>query len=98
MASDLFVEWLERKLKEHGIKKLVPGHQALTAAYRRAVFLQRVQEEVAKLRKVIAEESIEVPNGLARTVRAELRDRPELAWDDVVWQLAARLRGRQAPN
>jgi hypothetical protein len=29
MASDQFIEWLERKLTEHGIKKVIPDDDVL---------------------------------------------------------------------
>jgi len=89
MTSDQFIEWLERKLKESGIEKLIPDNETLVAAYRRAVFLRRVQKEEEKLREQIVEQSIEVPDSLTSMVRDELKDQPGLAWDEVVWHIAA---------
>ena len=64
MTSEQFLEWLERKLKEAGIEKLIPGNETLVAAYRRAVFIQRMQEAEDKLREQILHQSIEVPESL----------------------------------
>lgn len=89
MTSDQFVEWFERKLKGSGIEKLIPENETLVAAYRRAVFLQRMQEEEDKLREQILEQSIEVPDSLTSMVHEELKDSPELAWDEVIWDIAA---------
>ena len=88
MTSDQFIQWLERKLKEHGIKKLIPDRQALAAAYRRAIFLQKMKKEEKKLRKKIAGQAISVPANLDKKVQRKLKDTPELSWDEVVWQLA----------
>ena len=88
MMSEQFIEWIERKLREHGIKKLIPDNDALEAAYRRVVFLQRIQEEEEELRERIAKQSIEVPRNLTQKVIEGLRDKPELAWDEIVWEIA----------
>jgi DNA topoisomerase VI subunit A len=88
MTSGQFVEWIERKLREHGVKKLIPDNDALAAAYRRGVFLQRIHEEEAELRKRIAKQSITVPRNLVQKVTEGLRDNPELAWDEIVWEIA----------
>ena len=88
MTSEQFLEWLERKLTEAGIEKLIPENETLVAAYRRAVFLQRMQEAQDKLREQILRQSIEVPESLANQVRDEINDSPDLSWDEVVWRIA----------
>jgi len=88
MTSDQFIAWLERKLKKHGVKKLVPDRQTLAAAYQRAVFLQRMKEEGNKLRKKISGQAISVPANLERSVRKELKGSPDLSWDEAIWRLA----------
>ncbi len=89
MTSDRFIEWLEGKLLEHGIKKLIPKSDILAASYRRAVFLQRLAEEQEKLRSQILKEYIQVPDSLDTRVTMALEERAELSWDQVVWQIAA---------
>jgi hypothetical protein len=89
MTSEQFIEWLERKLTEAGIEKLIPENETLVAAYRRAVFLQRMQEAEDKLREQILDQSIEVPDSLTSMVHDELKDSPDLAWDEVIWRIAA---------
>ncbi len=88
MTSDQLIEWLERKLQEQGIKKLIPDNNTLAAAYRRAIFQLRIQEETEKLREEITQQSIDVPDGLEKMVHEKLNDQSELAWDQVVWQIA----------
>jgi len=47
-ASDHFIEWLERKLKKHGVNKVIPGEKILSNAYRRTVYEHRLKEEIDK--------------------------------------------------
>ena len=84
MTSDQFVAWLERKLVEHGIKKLIPDNNALAAAYRRAAFLCNFQDAAEQLRNE-ATQTIVVPGDLATKVAEALGDKPEIAWDEAVW-------------
>jgi DNA topoisomerase VI subunit A len=90
MTSPQFIAWIEGKLTEHGVKKLIPEREAIQAAYRRAVFLQRMQAEMARQREQIAAQGITLPARLESAVRAELKRRPELAWDEAVWAVAER--------
>jgi hypothetical protein len=48
-TSDKLIEWIERKLKQHGVEKVVPTKEVLELAYRRAVainFLKSKQQEL----------------------------------------------------
>lgn len=89
-TSDRFVVWLERKLTAHGAKKLIPEDAILAAAYRRAVMRQHVNEGLedleAKAREVA--DAVPIPKALAREVKLCLRNKPTLAWDDAVAELA----------
>jgi len=88
MTSDQFIEWLERKLTEHGIKKLIPDSDTLAAAYRRAVFLQKLEKEEESLREKISSQQFRVPKNLLKRVNKILKDQSEAAWDEAVWQVA----------
>ena len=90
MTSDQFIKWLEGKLREHGIKKLIPESDTLAAAYRRAVFLQRLEEEEGKLRDEISKKSILVPDKLEDMLRKALEEKPERSWDQAIWGIADR--------
>jgi hypothetical protein len=92
MTSDQFVEWLERKFQEHGAKRVIPGAKVLRSAYRRAVFLQQLDAAQAKLAEQIKREKVALPAALAREVKQLLKSRPEMSWDEAVWQLAAQQR------
>ena len=52
MASDVFVGWLEDRLREHGAGKVVPDLDALGAVWRRAVARQQIADDVRGLGSV----------------------------------------------
>lgn len=87
MTSDQLIAWLERKFEEHGVRKVLPDDGTLSAAYRRAVFLQYIEAEIAVLTADF--EDGDVPKRLAARVKALLRNNPALSWDEAVWHLAA---------
>jgi hypothetical protein len=70
-TSDQFVKWLEAKLNEHGINKVIPGTATLQQTYCRAAGRKHCQaildREAAKLNSCT--ETVEVP--------ADLRERVE---------------------
>ncbi|MBC8229843.1 hypothetical protein H8E77_09875 [bacterium] len=88
MTSDQLITWLERKLFEHGISKLIPEEEKLRNAYQRAVFLQTIESEVEKIRERIEAQEITVPNDLKQLVTEMLQDDAELSWDAAVWKVA----------
>ena len=56
-ASDHLVDWIERKLKEHGISKVVPTDETLADAYRRMRRQAVVQEHIDKALKELGNET-----------------------------------------
>lgn len=88
MTSEQLITWLERKFTEHGVKKVVPETSALGDAYRRAVFLKRVQERIEELEQEFKTDDIAVPTDLAMQVSAAIEKDRALAWDQAVWNIA----------
>jgi hypothetical protein len=89
-ASADFVAWIERKLEQHGITKVLPDHDFLTLAYRRSVAFRYV---ASRLRSTIQEAQLHaaeapVPDDLAALVAAALRGDRAQSWDEVVQRLA----------
>jgi hypothetical protein len=85
-TSDQFVEWLERKLKEHGIAKVVPDQATLEIAYRRAAGIARCQDI---LDKAISEvdsytAGLTIPKKLRTLLNKKLVASPTMAWDDAL--------------
>jgi hypothetical protein len=98
MTADQFVAWLERKLTEHGVGKVVPAEDVLARAYRRARYSQDLEAAVEKLmeeqdREAGDREAVAAPRSLARKVTQLLGKRRELTWDEAVWELAKKGRG-----
>jgi hypothetical protein len=92
MTSAQLVAFVERKLTEHGIKKLVPDKNKLTEAYRlfeRGYRLEQIVER--ELRKVDVG-AIEVPDDIENAVNKILLDNPSTRWIDAVEMVATRSR------
>jgi hypothetical protein len=86
MTSDALVAMIERKLKEYGLKKVIPEHKLLADAYCAFDRSQQLREKFEALQKEFEDEGtkIEVPKDLAELVRADLEKHDGLRWDDAV--------------
>lgn len=81
--SDSLIEWIESKLKEHGIKKVIPDAATLERAYRRAAVIGNLPDWAKNELK-----NVKVPLGLKIEVRRALKDNPALSWDGAVAMVA----------
>ena len=91
-ASDDLVEWIEGKLGEHGVAKVIPDEDCLADAYRRALeqaFVQQKIDEVIDEAEKLGEDA-EVPKGLRAKVKERLDEDSATTWDEVVRDLAVR--------
>ena len=86
MTSGQLVEWLEKKLKEHGVKKVIPEGETLASGYRRARYFQKLEAVIKESKEKEAED--EVPKNLQARVKKILSKQPGLSWDEAVWQCA----------
>ena len=75
---------IERKLKAHGIKKVIPDDDLLGEVYRAFHRSNELREEFEELESEFEESKIEVPKNLKNQVRAVLKKHPDLRWDDAV--------------
>ena len=85
MTSAQLITFVERKLVQHGVKKIVPNSGQLAEAYR--LFARsRVAEQVIKseLAKLDAASPVSVPRNLTTLVQKLLRENPSKRWDEVV--------------
>jgi hypothetical protein len=82
-TSDQFVAWLDSKLAEHGVEKVIPAKGILDQAYRRAAAVRRYQEIIDEAREKIAAyaKGLTVPITLKAKVAGRLANDPTLAWD-----------------
>jgi DNA topoisomerase VI subunit B len=88
MTSSQLVTFVERKLAEHGVKKIVPDKACLDKAYRLAVRSERLRKVVEDVIKASAEDDITVPDDLAMRVQDRLSNREHLSWSVVVATIA----------
>ena len=79
MTSPEFVEFLERKLTENGIGKIVPDRETLELAGKRAAMIAEMQKAIREVSETAAE--ITLPDDLEQRLRRRLEERPELPWD-----------------
>ena len=88
-ASDELVRWIEGKLEEHGVRKVIPGKTVLEEAYRRqrqsAYLKQHFGELLERSRQHVA--SFDVSPDLQGQVARLLEEQPEFSWDDAVAEI-----------
>ncbi len=88
-ASDELIAWIERKLDEKGVRKIVPDDETLADAYhrmrRQALTQERINEAIAEMEE---EEEVDPPEGLRARVEQDLKAAPDRSWDSVLRQIA----------
>ena len=84
-----FIEWIESKLKEHGIKKVIPDNQTLKSAYRRAALINILNEKLEMFIDVVREEVAKLnPQQLTQKTKKLLKQKPEMSWDQAIADIA----------
>jgi hypothetical protein len=86
MASDTLIEMIERKLKDHGLEKVIPDDDLLARTYQGFHRSHQMRGKFEEIRAKFAEDAneIEVPADLKEQVCAILDDHSDLRWDDAV--------------
>ena len=88
-ASDTLLEWIEGKLKEHGVSKVIPDEACLASAYRRAKERAFVQQKIdAALAEAGVIGKVEIPDTLRAEVKDRLSKNTTATWDSVIRNLA----------
>jgi Topoisomerase 6 subunit A/Spo11, Toprim domain len=89
-SSDKLVAWIEGKLKEHGVVKVIPDEATLAEAYRRELQSAWLRDRFDALLKASnkAVEDLDIPSDLRKRVSAVLKKDPELAWNQAVRSIA----------
>jgi hypothetical protein len=86
--SDKLIAWIEGKLEEHGIKKVVPDEETLADAYLRVRRQVRIQTKINEiLENEVEEPSVDVPDDLLARVTDALDGFPATSWDEAVRDL-----------
>jgi hypothetical protein len=91
MTSPQFISFLERKLKEVGVAKIVPDQDLLAAAYASIVrgrFLaEALDDALDDLDENVNAEDFKAPKNLQQPVRARLKQQPTLRWDEALAEI-----------
>jgi hypothetical protein len=88
MTSAQFISWLEGKLDEHGVTKVIPDKKTLKDAWCRARVLAKVMAAVVKIKT--EPDTERMPADLAKRLRKLLDDEPALSWDQALVRIAGR--------
>ncbi len=88
-TSDAFVEWLESKLEEQGVVKIIPDDATLESAYRRALSIQQYREAVDEAREEIQDRvaAVEIPENLRADLKQRMKSHPSQPWDEALEQI-----------
>jgi hypothetical protein len=84
MASDDLIAMIERKLKDYGLKKVIPDDDVLADAYRTFHRSKELRKEFEEMESEFEESKVKVPKTLKKQVRAVLNKHPDLRWDDAI--------------
>jgi hypothetical protein len=83
MTSRQFLDFIEAKLDEHGVEKLVPEDAILEQHARRLIEQRLARKAIARVASKIAKEaaSQKLPSDLLARIGAALEEKPHLPWD-----------------
>jgi hypothetical protein len=87
MTSPQFVAFVERKLKENGVTKIVPDQELLAEVYAGIERGQRLEEAVEELDEIDMDDC-KPPKNLEQHVRKILQKHPAMRWDAAVEEIA----------
>lgn len=88
----MFIAFLERKLAEHGVCKLVPGQATLEQHARRMIEQRMTEKLIDDHRREMQNQAalIALPDDLSERVTTLLVQAPELSWDMAVAEIVGR--------
>ena len=94
LTSEEFIAFVERKLTEHGVGKVVPTKAVLNSTYRMLAQGREVEKVIKReLRKLNGHQSVRVPSNLMAQVEDYLRRNPTHRWDKAVASLVRKPAG-----
>ena len=82
-ASADLVEWIESKLAEHGVSKIIPAKPRLVDAYRQAIQCEYLKEHSEELLESARQHAADatIPGNIKKRIAARLRKAPAMSWD-----------------
>jgi hypothetical protein len=91
-----FIEFVEGKLEQHGVEKVVPDEATLAVAWKRAHLVARVNELIDSIQRDEQEDGSAppatsdippVPGDLAERIREALAEDVTQPWDQALWDI-----------
>jgi hypothetical protein len=88
---------IERKLVEHGVKKIVPDRATLKIAWERAEKTRLLNAAIDKAMESVNRKGAtrSAPSDLSTQVREMLHRNPKMPWDDALARIAAKRGGKK---
>lgn len=86
MTSAELVYWLERKLAEHIVERLVPDAEIIEKAYKRAMMRHKIIQEMKRVAANM-DKDYAIPDGLREMVMERMRHHVTDSWDTIVWEI-----------
>ena len=93
MTSKQLIDWLEKKLQEHGVKKVVPDEDVLKKAYISSCKAVKIRKEGQKIVSQFDEE-IQIPDDLKSQIEKSISG-TALSWDAAIKDIAFQNRPTQ---
>ena len=87
MTSRELVDFVERKLKQHGIGKVIPKRARLADAYQMFAASDRLAEAFDEMKEKLGakdQEEIKVPDDLEAQIEKLLNEKPDITWHRAV--------------
>jgi hypothetical protein len=88
MTSRQLVDFVEAKLRQHGIEKVIPDHKTLATTYQMFTASDRLSVAFEDVKEKLSDESegcpISVPENLEAKVKAKLEEKPDITWHRAV--------------
>jgi len=86
LTSRELVDFIEAKLAEHGVIKLIPNDEVIENHARHVIGDIILEKAIAEVSKTLDEEvnATALPADLREQIERELKRRPAISWDDAV--------------
>jgi hypothetical protein len=84
LPGDAFIEFVENKLEEYGVEKVIPSPDTLASAWRRAKAAKKINRLIER---VNSQDGEKPPADLEQRVRKQLDDEPELSWSEALLEV-----------
>ena len=93
MTSEQLIEFIEKKLEEHGVEKVIPEEPVLKDAYKRAIYFQQMDNKCDAIRRKMMKENIKIPDDLEKEVKEYLGENETESWDNAIWKIVKKNKG-----